>query len=182
MDNVKLAELVRNKESEIVRLSNLLKSKENDNSMEMKPTFHVGRGSRRAPDEVKSFYENELKALHQQVTHLQRILAMNLTVEDKTRILHSELNAVKENSIKKIQLIESKLKIANNDNSSQEHSSTNKDRGFSDWQNEINESRYQHQVVRNASDVNIRPPSSQSRKQQEQTSLKYYDQFSMTNY
>lgn len=116
-DNAKLADIVRVKESEISAMSKHLRQKDEklskmESNGDLRPKTQHGSSSRlpsRESEDLKRYYESEMNTLNKQVHHIQKMLAMNLSPEEKVRMLQNELQSVKDFNVKKLQIVESRL-------------------------------------------------------------------------
>lgn len=174
-DNAKLAELVRNKDNEIAHLNKLLQEGAGDKSRneimnasgDLKLKSLIGRPSHRDANDTKRYFESELNSLNKQVQHLQKVLAMKLPTEEKLRLFEGELLSVKELSLKKIQLVESRLKIiASEGYYMPDFSGMHKERTFNESPSGMSDSRFHSIGHRYASETGIKPASAQGSRNQ----------------
>lgn len=139
MDNSKLSEIVRKKENEIFNLTKSLKSMEEKFDKDLSTMRSADNKSRSTlktiqSDEIKQFYESELQLLNSQAMSVEKALEMSSPVEDKVSMLQRELRSIKETTLKKIQMIENKLK---NFSTTQENFLSSSPRNT--WREETNE-------------------------------------------
>jgi len=106
-----LAEIVKNKDTEIANLMNQLKHKDDNMDLRPKSQNTANKTQAKESDDMKRYYESELSALNRQVHHIQKVLTMNVSPDEKMRILQTELQSVKDFNLKKMHVVEGRLKL-----------------------------------------------------------------------
>lgn len=61
-------------------------------------------------ENIRNYYEQELVGVTKEVQHIQRVLSLNLPLEDKVKLYQEELSSSKDFNAKKIQLLENRLR------------------------------------------------------------------------
>lgn len=120
---MKLVDIIKAKDYEILNLSKLVKHKEEhleslDQQLLGMQVLEVKLQNLRTKhnkekEEMKKFYESEFVNITKEVQRIHRTLSMNIVNDDKIKLMHKELMSYKDFNIRKIQAIETKLKLFN---------------------------------------------------------------------
>lgn len=146
VDSAQLLEMVRQKEEEIANMQKTIKQKdETIKSLEEKVismtilehTIKSQKESHKKDKEsIRNYYEQELANVTKEIQHIQRVLAINLSSEDKVKLLQEELLSSNDFNMKKVQLLETRVRQLTEpngyDKEDNEHTMLYTDPGFDD--------------------------------------------------
>jgi len=119
-ENTKLTEKLRQKDSEIANLQKALKRKDEtlrsfeDQISHITLLEHklrsVSEKYKTEKENIRSYYEQEFANLTKEVQHMHRVLNINIETEEKAKLLQEELLSYKDFNVKKVQILENKIK------------------------------------------------------------------------
>jgi len=119
-ENTKLIEKLKQKDHEISNLQKNMKRKDEalksfeDQISHITLLEHklrsVSDKYKAEKENMKSYYEQEFANLTKEVQHMHRVLNINIDAEEKAKLLQEELLSYKDFNVKKVQILENKIK------------------------------------------------------------------------
>ncbi len=116
VDNGKLIDLIRQKDAEIATLNKTLKIKDasikcyQERLLTVPILEHKLTGLKenheKEKEQVRNYYQKEFMNLIKEVRHIHQVLSMNLSLDDKIKLLEKEIHTYKEFNIKKIETLQ----------------------------------------------------------------------------
>ena len=110
-ENIKLQDQLKNKENEVINLNKLIQTKEEllktkEEKLHLMKLLEIEikkthTRNKKYKENLRQHYENELSNSSKEINHLQKMITTNLSDTDKLRYIQNEIQAYKDNHIKK---------------------------------------------------------------------------------
>jgi len=119
-DPSKLLEELQKKDEEMANLQKTLKQKEEsikaleEKAVKITILEHTLKNEKEThkkdKENVRNYYDQELANLTKEIHHIQRVLSINMPDEEKVKLFQEELTSSRDYNIKKVQLLENRLR------------------------------------------------------------------------